>query len=211
MITDGWSTYEVRLSRVYTFRIKRKMYGPRWRSDISSSFIRTGLSRSPKQNSSGNSVKSTIDDLRLQAKCQRTFHVSIHLTRAQKQTCKARKSRSSHPHSIKKPRLRVADPFAQTDTAVRWLFSLPYATLRFSLSTQRWRGLGWWAWDWPCAEKHELIVLKWDTFSIRELSTKVKTQLAEKGIIFYSSQTLALMTYFSATFRKQAQTSSFMR
>lgn len=110
MITDGWSTYEVRLSRVYAFHIKRKMYGPRWRSDISSSFIRTGLSRSPKQNSLGNSVKSTIDDLRLQAKCQRTFHVSIHLTRAQKQTCKARKSRSSHPHSNKEAETQSSRP-----------------------------------------------------------------------------------------------------
>lgn len=162
-MTDGWSTYEVRLSRVYTFTIKRKMYGPRWRSDIRSS-LEQGCWEAQNRTAWEIALRVPFTDLQLQAKCQSTFHVSIHLTRAQKQTRKTPKSGSSHLHFIKKQRLRAADPFAKADVAVRWLFSLPYATLEFPLSTQRWRGLGWQAWYWPCAEKHEVIVLKWKHF-----------------------------------------------
>ena len=159
MITDGRSTYEVRLSRVYIFSIKREKYGLRWWSDIRNS-LEQGYQEARNRTAWETVLRIPFTDLRLQAKCQSTFHVSIHLTRAQKQTCKTLKGRCSHPRFIKKPRLRGADPLAKAETAIRWLFSLPYATLRFSLSTQRWRGLGWRAWYWPCAEKHELIVLK---------------------------------------------------
>lgn len=81
----------------------------------------------------------------------------------------------------------MAYRFAIADTAARQPFTQLYRTVLFSLITCRACGLGPQAWNWPSAEKHELIVLKQNASPLPEVSIKYATQVVETGTIFYST------------------------